>query len=285
MARLRLRKVLLIGAGLLVILGLGALAGVLVLTWTSAGQAFVVEQVLRRLEGNFNGEIVVSGLRSPGLHRGARLLGLQVLAPDGSPLLAVDSVEAQYSIRTLLSSNIVLTDLTLWRPRLTLTKDTPDQRFNLEAFLSGDDVGELGLDAESGLLQAGIRVFLNDVEIRDGSIDVRYPLTSAPSSASLFRTEPGPLGQGDMRVFGFHGIDGHFDGVVLGDPALDGIRMNVTGLSFEGEVFQEPVRVQDFDGSIAWAGDSILVSAERVGLLGGGASGSVAIELIHVGEP
>ena len=39
-----------------------------------------------------------------------------------------------------------------------------------------------------------------------------------------------------MRVFGFHGIDGRFDGVVV-DPAVDGIRMNVTGLSFEAEVF------------------------------------------------
>ena len=91
-----------IGASILVTLGLGALGGVVLLTWTSGGQAFVVERVLRRLEGNLNGEIVISGLRSPGLHRGARLLGLRILAPDGSPLLAVDSVGR----RVLHSDNV-----------------------------------------------------------------------------------------------------------------------------------------------------------------------------------
>ena len=285
MARLGAKRVLMIGAGLLVTLGLGAVAGVVLLTRTSAGQAFVVEQVLRRLEGSLNGEIVVSGLRSPGLHRGARLLGVTVKAPDGSPLLAVDSVEAEYSIRTMLSRNIVLTDLTLWRPRLTLTKDAPDQRFNLKAFLDGDYVGELGFDSEGEAVEPGVRVLLDEVEIRDGSVDVRYPRTSATSSASLFRTEPGPAGQGDMHVFGFHGIDGHLDGVVVGDPALDGIRMDVTGLTFEGEVFQEPIQVQDFDGSITWVGDNVLVDAERVGILGGDASGSVHIALIEGREP
>ena len=272
-------------AGVLVTLGLGAMVGVILLIRTSAGQAFVVERVLRRLEGNLNGEIVISGLRSPGLHRGARVLGLRVLAPDGTPLLAVDSVEAEYSVRTLLSSNIVLSDLTLWRPRLTLTKDAPDQPFNLRTFLEGDDARELGLGSESTLVQPGVRVLLNDVEIQDGSIEIRYPLTSSPPSASLLRTEPGPAGQGDMRVLGLHGINGRFDGVVLADPVVDGIRMNVRGLTFEGEVFQEPVRIQDFDGRIVWAADTILVNVETVGLLGGDASGSAFIGLVDGGEP
>ena len=74
-------------------------------------------------------------------------------------------------------------------------------------------------------------------------------------------TEPGPAGQGVQRVFGFHGIDGRFDGVVVADPAVEGIRMNVTGLSFEGEVFEEPVQVEDFDGTFAWSGNRILVES------------------------
>ena len=76
--RLRARKVLKIVAGVLLTLGVGAIAGVFVLTRTSVGQVFVVEQVLRRLEGTLNGEIVISGLRSPGLHRAATLLGVRV---------------------------------------------------------------------------------------------------------------------------------------------------------------------------------------------------------------
>ena len=272
-----------IGSALLITLGLGAIAGFVVVANTSFGQAWFVELVLRRLEGNINGEIVVSGLRSPGLHRGARLLGVQVFAPDSSVILAVDSVEAEYSIRTLLSRNIVLTDLTLWRPRLTLTKDTPDQRFNLEAFLSGDDTAELELGSGTGVAESAVRVILDRVEVLDGSVEVRYPLTSTPPSSSLLRTEPGPEGPGLMRVFGFHGIDGHFDGV-LADPAVDGIRMHLTGVTFEADFLRESIRVQDFDGNVAWAGDSVSVNAERVVLFGGGASGSVAIALVEGGE-
>ena len=283
MAKLRVRKVLMIGVGFLATLVLGAVGGLLLVVRTNAGQAFVVEQVLRRLEGTFNGEIVVSGLRSPGLHRGARILGLEVFLPDGSPVLSVDSVEAEYSIRTLLSRNIVLTDLTLWRPRLTLTKDAPDQPFNVEAFLSGDDSAELELGSGTGVAESEVRVVLDQVEVLDGSVEVRYPLTSAPPSSSLLRTQPGPEGRGLMRVFGFHGIDGHFDGVVA-DPAVDGIRMNLTGVTFDADFFQEPVRVQDFDGNVAWAGDSVSVNAESVGLLGGGASGSATIALVDGGE-
>ncbi len=273
-----------IAAGVLVTLGLGAVGGLVLLTSTSVGQAFVVERVLRRIEGNLNGEIVISGLHSPGLHRAATLLGVRVAAADGGQVLAMDSVEAQYSVRTLLRGDLALTRLTLWRPRLTVTKEAPDQPSNLEALLSSEDARELGLGSESGLVEPGVRVFLDEVEIRDGSVDVRYPLTSGAPDASLLRTEPGPVGQGDMRVFRFHGIDGRFDGTVLADPAVDGIRMNVTGLTFEGEVFQEPVRVQDFDGRIVWAADTILVNAETVGLLGGDAGGSAFIELVD-GEP
>ena len=97
MRRRRVGKALKIVAGVLLTLGVGAIGGVLVLTRTSLGQVFVMEQVLRRLEGTLNGEIVISGLRSPGLHRAATLLGeastsaVQTL----TALLDAPSVQAQ----------------------------------------------------------------------------------------------------------------------------------------------------------------------------------------------
>ena len=284
MGRLRARKVLSIGAGVLVALAVGAIAGVVILTRTSAGQVFVLEQALRRFEGSLNGEIVVSGLRSPGLQRGVRLLGLRLVAPDGNSVLAVDSVEAEYSLRTLLSGELALAGLTLWQPRLTITKQAPDQPFNLAAFLYGDESPALELGGGGGPDEAAWRFLLDEVEIRDGTVEVRYPLTLLPDSSSLLMTEPGPEGQGVMRIFGFHGIDGRFDGVVV-DPAVDGIRMNVTGLSFEAEVFEEPLRVRDFDGRVAWSGGRISIEADTVNLLGGTASGLAEVELVEGGVP
>ena len=174
-----------IGAGVLVTLGLGAVGGVVLLTRTSVGQAFVVERVLRRIEGSLNGEIVISGLHSPGLHRAATLLGVRVTAADGGQVLAIDSVEAQYSVRTLLRGDLALTRLTLWRPRLTVTKEAPDQPFNLEALLRREDARELGLGSESGLVEPGVRVFLDEVEIRDDAEEPSQILDGVADSATF----------------------------------------------------------------------------------------------------
>ena len=283
--RLRARKALKIVAGVLLTLALGAIAGVLVLTRTNVGQVFAVEQVLRRLEGTLNGEIVISGLRSPGLHRAATLLGVRVTAADGGQILAVDSVEAEYSVRTMLSGEVALTGLRLWRPRLTVTKGAPDQPFNLAAFLDGTESLELELGDVSELTEAGVRFLFEDVDIRDGSIDVRYPLTAPADPTSRFLSEPGPEGRGFVRVFGFHGIDGHLDGVMAADPALGGLTMNVRDFGFEGRVFQEPVQVENFGGRVEWSGDRISVDLETASLLGGTATGSGAAELVDGGVP
>ena len=282
---LRAKKGMQIAAGVLVTLAVGAIAGVLILTRTSAGQAFVMEQVLRRFEGTLNGEITISGLRSPGLHREVRLLGLRWVAPDGSSVLAVDSAEAQYSIREMLSGEIALSGVTLWRPRLTVAKEAPEEPFNLAAFLGGGESPVLELGGRREPDEAAVRFLLDEVEIRDGTVEVRYPLTAPPDPSSPLRTEPGPDGRGLQRVFGFYGIDGHFDGVVVADPAVEGIRMSVTGLTFESEVVEEAVQVRDFDGRVAWSGNRIMVEAETVGLLGGTASGSAAVGLVEGSVP
>ena len=283
--RFRAKKAVKRLAGALITLVIGAIAGVLILTRTSAGQGYLMGQALSRIEGMFNGEITVSGVRSPGLHRGVRLLGLRLVAPDGSPILAVDSAEAAYSIRTLLSGEVALAGVTLWRPRLTITKRALGERFNLMAFLEGEDspVVELGGEGESA--RASVRFLLDEVEIRDGTVEVRYPLTEPPDPGSRLMTEPGADGQSFHRVFSFRGIDGHFDGVVVADPDVEGIRMNVTGLTFEAEFFEESIQVQDFDGTVAWSGSQILFEAETVSLLGGTAMGSVQVDLVEGSIP
>ena len=279
------RRGLKISGGVLITLAMGAIAGVLILIRTSAGQAFVLEQALRRIEGNLDGEITVSGLRSEGLHRGVRLLGLRLMAADRSPVLAVDSAEAQYSIREVLSGQVTLSGVTLWRPRLTVTKEALDRPFNLVALLDGGESPVLGLGGEGEPAQAPVRFLLEDVEIRDGTVEVRYPLAVPPDPSSRLLTEPAPDGQGLHRVFGFHGIEGRFNTVIVADPAVEGVRMNVTGLTFESEVFEEPVQVQDFDGRAAWSGNRISVDAETMSLLGGAVSGSAAVELVEGGAP
>jgi autotransporter translocation and assembly factor TamB len=273
------------GAGLLLVLVVGAVGGAVMLTRTPTGQAFLIEQALSRIEGTFNGEITISGLRSRGLHREVRLLGLRLTAPDGSPVLAVDSAEARYSIQSVLGGEVALAGLTLWRPRLTIAKAALDRPFNLRAFLDGgQSLGpESSGEGESG--RAEVVFLLDEVEVRDGTIEVRYPLSSPADPSSPLITESGPDGQGVQRVFGFHGIDGRFEGVVLGGPDSEGIRMNVTGLSFEGDVFEESIEVRDFEGRVVWGGDRVSVETETMNVLGGTANGSAIVELVEGSAP
>jgi hypothetical protein len=135
------------------------------------------------------------------------------------------------------------------------------------------------------LTEGGVRFVFDEVNIQDGSVDVRYPLTSTADPDSRFLSEPGPDGRGFMRVFGFHGIDGHLDGVVAADPAVDGLTMNVMGLALEGRVFEEPVQVHGLVGRVAWSEDRILIDVETASLLGGAATGSATVELVEGSVP
>ena len=95
----RVKKSLRLGGIVVLALGVGALTSFFALTRTRVGQGLVLANVLQRVEGAVNGRIVVSGIHSTGLHKGATLLGVSVGAPDGSRLVAADSLQAEDSVR------------------------------------------------------------------------------------------------------------------------------------------------------------------------------------------
>ena len=163
-----------VGAIVLLATGAGAVSTFFLLTRTTVGQAIVLEAVLKRVEGAVNGEILVSGIRSTGLHRGAKLVGVRVNAPDGSPLLVVDSLEAEYAIRDILRGDVLLTGVTLWRPTFTITRPHQGEPFNVSAFLAGRRAGSVEAPvAGEAATEGGGRLVLDDVTIYEGSLEVR----------------------------------------------------------------------------------------------------------------
>ena len=301
----RSRAPLRIGGIVILALAGGAISTFFLLTRTSVGQAILLEAALRRVERELNGEILVSGIRSSGLHRGARLMGVRVNAPDGTPLLAADSLEAEYSMRGLLRGDILLAGVTLWRPIFTITRSVEGEPFNVSAFLAGGDGraqaraephdavpeegGEGATAPEWGGREStrpeGVRLVLEDLAIHEGSLDVRYPLPDARGPGSRIVTVPLPDGQGTMRSLAFRGIDTRVERVSIVDPEVEGLRVDVSGLAMEGEVFRDPVRVEDFVGRIHWLGDRIEVLAERLTLPGTEASGLATVDLLEGSGP
>ncbi len=291
----RAKKSVRLGAIIGLALGAGAMSAFFLLTRTTVGQAFVLEAALSRVERVVNGEILVSGIRSTGLHRGARLVGVQVNAPDGSPLLLADSLEAEYSVGSMLRGDVLLSGVTLWRPRFTITRPRRGAPFNVSAFLSGRGDGSDGLEPDEGSTaeppdgeedqKNGRRLVLEDVTIHGGSLDVRYPIAEAPGPDSRIVTVPHPDGDGLMRSFSFDGIDAHLDRLAIVDPDVEGLRVDVGGLALEGEVFRDPVLVRDFGGRVEWLDDRIQVTAERLRLPGTEASGLATVDLIEGSAP
>lgn len=281
------KRVLGIGGAILLAAVVGALAGLVLLTRTNAGQALVLERVLARIDGVVNGEIVVSGLRSAGLHRGARLVGLQVRAPDGTSIMTADSVEVEYSLRQVLRGDVVLSAVTLWQPILTIAKSSVGDPFNLTSFLLGRELTSEEIAVGGGGSGPVQRLVLEDVTIRGGRLEVRYPLASAPGPDSRVVTVPATApatvpaddAVGVVRTLDFHDIVGHLDGVVVVDPDVAGLRVDVDSLSFEGNVFRDPVRVRRFDGRIEWLEDHVSITAETLRLPGSTATGSATVDL------
>ena len=275
-----------VGAIVLLATGAGAVSTFFLLTRTTVGQAIVLEAVLKRVEGAVNGEILVSGIRSTGLHRGAKLVGVRVNAPDGSPLLVVDSLEAEYAIRDILRGDVLLTGVTLWRPTFTITRPHRGEPFNVSAFLAGRRAGSVEAPvAGEAETEGGGRLVLDDVTIYEGSLEVRYPLSSAPGPESRIVTVPTPDGEGLMRSLGFRGIDARLDRLSIIDPEVEGLRVDVDGFTMEGEVFQDPVRVLEFGGRVEWLDDRITVTAEHLSLPGTEASGLATVDLIEGSAP
>ena len=309
----------------LLAIGAGALSTFFLLTRTTVGQALVLEAVLQRVEGAVNGEILVSGIRSTGLHRGAKLVGVRVNAPDGSPLLVVDSLEAEYSVGGILRGDVLISGVTLWRPIFTITRPRQGERFNVSAFLAGRRAGsveapsreragdegaaeggateerateegatvEAATEEEAGAErvageaepEGGRRLVLEDVTIYEGSLDVRYPLSAAPGPESRIVTVTAPDGEGLIRSLAFRGIDAHLARLSIVDPEVEGLRVDVGGFTMEGEVFRDPVRVQEFGGRVEWLDDRITVTAERLRLPGTEASGLATVDLIEGSPP
>lgn len=288
----RLRKAFRLGAAVGVSVGVGALSAFFLLTRTTTGQAWLLEEALQRIEKVVNGEILVSGIRSDGLHRGARLVGVRVNAPDGTPLLAADSLEAEYSVGNLLRGDVLPAGVTLWRPTFTITRSRPGERFNISEFLAGrhgaaEQSGGEGAVADAGAEateEGGGRLVFEGVTIHEGSLDVRYPLSSVPGPESRVVTEPSDGGW-MVRNLAFSDINAHLDRLTIVDPDVEGLQVDVGELSMNGRILRDPVEVEEFVGRVQWLDDRIQVRADRLRLPGTEASGLATVDLLEGSAP
>ena len=115
------------------------------------GQRVVLSYVVDRAQDMIDGSLEIGGIRSRGLLGGARLTDVSLRGQDGRPLLEIDSVDVAYGWRSFLSGDVILSTVSVYGPRLTLSRYPGEETFNVDRIfrLSDRPAGpelELGAD-------------------------------------------------------------------------------------------------------------------------------------------
>ncbi len=244
-----------LGIVVLLLVGQGALFFV---DRSEAGQNFLLDQVVSRIEGQINGELSVGGVRSPRLFQGARLIDVAVRDSVGSLVLQADSVAASYSIWGLVRGDFRISRVKLWRPNIRISRPTVDSPWNIQTLLvPSQTTSEISV---TPTLDEEVVYRLSEVEIEDGTVEVLQPLGADAGDRALVVDGPNgvPLRQVRMET-----LTGALEDVAYYsystpdsiDPAKIRAEARLNPLSFRGFFSEDPAEVQRLDGDLSvWDG-------------------------------
>ncbi len=284
-----------LGWGLVRLLRLGVLAVLVVavlvgvLTQTNRGREVVLREVLARVERAFRGQLDVEGISSPGLLRGFTFTGVRLVGEDGRAFLTADSVRAGLSAASLLSGDLVFTRVEFWRPHVTLERLPGQEELNVVRIFVAEALDDsrppsIGAGEEpppSGGAESPPRprrsVALRDLQIHQGVLEVLLPLGAGGEGNARFLLEPAPDGRSSLRRMTFRDLELELSEALLVSPQLRGQRFGVEELSFTGEVWPEPFRVDALRGQVRVVGSRLLASVEAVRLASSTAEGRVEV--------
>ncbi len=244
-----------------------ALAGVLfvatgllaVLDRTAAGHRWARDVLVSRMGSAVDGTLQVDEIRSESLASGVTLSGIRVRGPSGRAILEVDSILARYSLRGLLSGDVVLSRLTLWRPRVVVSRFPGEEGYEAATILRPGTERPAAPRAPPG---EGRTIAFRDVSIRGGSVEVLVPATEAEARWDDQPGEP-TIQDGDFRRWLFS-FDGELDEAVVSSPSVAGPRVAISSLSLTGEGFRAPLVVSSLKGQLSWSDGSLEVIAEEL---------------------
>ena len=246
-----------LGAALWTVVGLlacflGTLAG---LTNTGAGRRLLAHAARGVVSRLLAGHIEV-GEVSGALFTGVVLRDVRVTDPDGTPVAEIARVEAAFTPFDLSARRVVLMELVLDTPRVTIVQHR-DGRLNVEE-LARRHTGP----PRPG--RAPPLVLFRNVTVRDGSLELRLQDRPTPDDSLHEIADGGDDGR--WRIRRFSGITAQLAALRVSDPRRSGIRADVESLT--ATVSDPAVRVRDAQGAITVLGDSVALDLDRLALPG-----------------
>lgn len=167
---------------------------------TAAGRTLVADAAVAFVNQRIRGTMTIGAVGGSFLD-GLTLHDVAIRGTDGAPLLEVGRLQFRYRLDDLLSGRIVLGQLILIRPTVTLVQTQPDGPFNLdEIFASGEP-------AQPGAVGRPPLIAFRDVRISDGTVEIRTPQSGSAQD-----------GDGHHRIRRIEQLAAHFPFARLSSP-------------------------------------------------------------------
>ncbi len=231
-----------IAVGILIGLAI-TMIGIQVITRTERGQQIVGELAVNYLSKQVKGELTVGRVSGPGLLGGVRLHDVSIRDAQARSFLTAELVTAKYDWRSILRGRIVLTDVEIIRPEITIEKLPGQERWNYERIFEGEP------DTEPARRRL---ILLRNARIEDGKVVVRNAWQPdgpvEPDDTARITLEN--VAGGKVRVQRFEDINADFERVIWESPEEEGRLFQARSLAARGFVYEEPFDLRDARGTL-----------------------------------
>ncbi len=246
-----------VGPPLVIAAAVGGTA--LALLYSPPGRALSARAATEWLSGQFAGTLSFGSFRGS-LLRHVELRDVAISDSTGAPVLSAERIDARYLLPELLAGRIIIRELTVDRPVISL-KRLRRERWNYqEVFRSGH--GEGGVSP---------RVELRNVTITDGHISVETPTGDSVPKPPISRNGAIPAqpelavgSDGLVRIYRASGLDARLPLIRVSTPADDPILVEIASL--RARLAEPALDIVALEGEVVTKGDSLRFDLDRAEL-------------------
>ena len=279
------RRILAIGAAVVVLLVSVALVGLLVFTNTDYGRERVRTFAQSAIQGAAKHGVVRLGRVSGNLLEGFTIANVSIKDSAGGPFLVADTVSLSYGLWPLVRKRLELSDVRLVHPLVVMDRPPGDSSiWNYKAIFRSDKPETL---RDTTKMAFGDWIVLRDVTMLDGRVVIRSPwkpkdeLTGAARDSAVARAVSGRervvvqrRDPGYQKVVEFRSINAAIPYLRLKQPDTKVRRLEIEKASVVALPFHPPTAIiNNFVGALDFTSDSIWFKDTHVWMPGSKAAG------------
>jgi autotransporter translocation and assembly factor TamB len=250
---------------------LGALGNAMMKS--ARGQRMVLDAVLGRMRGSLAGSLTVDSIHSRSLLASAMLVGVRLDAAGGRRFLEADSVEVRYSVLSLFAAPLRLSTVTLYRPRVEISRYPGEEDANVAGLLAPRPAADT---------VPGRGVALGSIRVVDGRLDLLTPLEGTPPPRTP--VVPTPDGAGTLRRLTLEGMGLELEDVRLGGAGGQYLTGHLADLAMDVLVLDRPLTVTHAEGAVRFGPAGLELQGAEIRLPGSAFDGSLTLGPAEEGE-